>query len=69
MQTLNDSARFSANNISGYVSQSMAVHTSFTADKKKKKSNKFLGFFTKWKSSKNFNEDNEEEDLSFKQVS
>jgi peptidoglycan hydrolase CwlO-like protein len=64
MQSLNDSARFSANNISGYVSQSMAAQTSFT-DKKKKKSNKFLGFFSKWKSSKNFNED--DEDFSLKQ--
>jgi len=67
MQSLNDSARFSANNISGYVSQSMAVQTSFMDHKKKKKSNKFLGFFTKWKSSKNFNED--DEDFSLKQVS
>jgi len=65
MQSLNDSARFSANNISGYVSQSMAVQTSFMDHKKKKKSNKFLGFFTKWKSSKNFNED--DEDFSLKQ--
>lgn len=71
MQTLNDSARYSHNNISGYVSQSMvvgngSVQSSFM-DKKKKKPNKFMGFFSKWKSSKNFHDDNDDEDSNLKQ--
>jgi len=70
MQTLNDSARYSQNPIS----QSMAVghgsvQTSFM-EKKKKKSNKFLGLFS-WKKSKNDHDfdDNEIIDPSMSMMS